>query len=702
MARNTRSEQELALATQYFRSGRAEMAEALLRPLLGREPDLAPAYELLAYILGNRGDTMACEQMLTKASSLPGCSAEAWFYLGKARLQRHDARAAVGAFDSAIRMAGPFFEALHEMGVAHSALGEHPRAIECWMAAAPMRPGSHELHFNIGRSLEELHRFDEALKHYDKALQIDSTLAHVWANRGVTLTELGRSAEALASHERALALQPEDAKTWINKAVTLTGLQRHAQALACLHEAWRRAPETDYLQGMRLHTKMQMCQWDGLAQAFDELSARIQRGEKASTPFPMVAVPADQATLLACARTYAHDKHPAQPAPAFTSPPADRKIRIGYFSADFHLHATAHLMAGLFECHDRQRFETYAFAFGPQVRDAMRERLVAAFDHFVEVSDCSDADIAAKARAAGLDIAVDLKGFTQDCRPGIFAHRAAPLQVNYLGFPGTMGLECIDYVVADDTLIRPDEFCNYAEKVLLLPDSYQVNDNTRPIAAQAPSRSSLGLPEQGFVFATFNNSYKITPDVFDVWMRLLLRVPGSVLWLLRSSAEAATRLQEEARMRGVDDARLVWAERMDLPQHLARHACADLFLDTVHCNAHTTCSDALWAGLPVLTLAGHRFASRVSASLLKAAGLPELITHDLAAYEDLALTLASSPQQLHALRERLARNRLECPLFDTSLFARRLEAGFKAMLERHRRGLAPDHIRVTDQMTTLH
>lgn len=696
MPLDAKTRQQLSLASQYFRSGRDAMAQALLQQLVERDAKLAPAWELLAYIAGNRGQDAQCESLLRRATALPGCSAEAFFYLGRVLLQTGQPGDAVAAFKKAVSMAGPFFEGLHELGVAHSQLGEHQLALDSFGAAARQQPRSAQAQFNLGRSLEALHRFGEALAHYDAALRIEPSFTDAWANRAVTLTELGRRDEALVSYERALALQPDDARTLMNKANTLADLHRHGEALHSLEAAARLAPETPYLQGSLLHARMHACQWSGLEEQVEELVARIGRGEQASVPFAMLATPASAGVLLQCARIYAHDKHPAMPAPVFAPRSGAAKIRLGYFSADFHNHATSHLMARLFECHERSRFELVAFAFGQQVRDDMRARLVAAFDQFHEVSERSDADIAALARSIGIDIAIDLKGFTQHARPGIFAHRAAPLQLNYLGYPGSMGCAYIDYVLADSTLVGEDDLRDYSEKVLLLPDSYQPNDDTRRIAADTPGREVHGLPSTGFVFACFNNSFKITPDVFDAWMRLLAQVPGSVLWLLKGSEASCANLQARARLRGIDASRLVWAERMEPAEHLARHAHADLFLDTLHYNAHTTCSDALWAGLPVLTLAGRTFASRVGASLLKAAGLPELVTQDLPGYEALALALAASPQRLAELRQRLARERARLPLFDSTRFARRLERGYEAIWQRHAQGLPPAHLRVGD------
>jgi predicted O-linked N-acetylglucosamine transferase (SPINDLY family) len=371
------------------------------------------------------------------------------------------------------------------------------------------------------------------------------------------------------------------------------------------------------------------------------------------------------------------------------------KIRLGYYSADYHEHATAFLTAGLFERHDRSRFELTAFSFGPPREDAMRRRVTAAFDRFVDVRSRSDQEVAQLSRELAIDIAVDLKGYTEGARMGIFAHRAAPVQVSYLGYPGTLAAPYIDYLVADETLIPSETRAFYTEKIAYLPHSYQANDRQRSIAERIFTREELGLPSRGFVFCCFNNAYKITPAVFDVWMRILRRVEGSVLWLLLDNERAAENVRREAEARGVSGSRLVFAPSMALPEHLARHRAADLFLDTHPYNAHTTASDALWAGLPVLTRSGESFAARVAGSLLKAAGLAELVTTTPEAYEALAVELATDPIHLAKLTVGLSRTRLAVPLFDTELFARHLENAYTQMYQRSVRGLSPEHLHVT-------
>jgi predicted O-linked N-acetylglucosamine transferase (SPINDLY family) len=346
-------------------------------------------------------------------------------------------------------------------------------------------------------------------------------------------------------------------------------------------------------------------------------------------------------------------------------------------------------MAELFERHDRNKFEILGISSGPDRRSEMRSRLIAAFDRFVDVRRLSDADVARLLREAEADIAVDLKGFTQNCRPSILAHRPAPIQVNYLGYPGTMGAEYIDYIVADEFVIPRDHQIHYSEKVVYLPDCYQVNDRKRKIAERPPARAEVGLPEHGFVFCCFNNNFKMTPRIFDIWMRLLQRVDQSVLWLLQGSTAAESNLRREAQVRGINPSRLIFAPRMKLQQHLARHRLADLFLDTLPYNAHTTASDALWTGLPVVTCAGTTFAGRVAGSLLQAVGLPELVTNALEDYEALALRLATQQGLLQEIKGKLAKNRLTTPLFDTGRFCGHIEAAYTAMWDIHQRGEPP-------------
>lgn len=585
-------------------------------------------------------------------------------------------------------------EACNERGIELASAGRHEEALDAFDSALALKPDYPEALVNRGNALEDLQRPRAALASYDLAIGLRPDVAGFHINRGNALRAVGDVPGAIESYSRAAVLDPASAGALYSLGEAQLESGRFEAAVDSFGRAMLVDPGLPNLYGMWLHARMMVCSWDGIEEHFTGLCERLGRSDGVSPPFPLVAMPVGAGLQRRAAETWVRERYAAPPLPeAFEPPSANRRIRIGYFSADFHLHATAHLMARLFELHDRSRFEITAFSFGPVVRDEMRARLVRAIENFVDVSAMSDAEVAMEARRRGIDIAIDLKGYCKDSRTGIFAHRAAPVQAGYLGYPGTMGASFIDYLLADETLIPEALQHHYSEKIVYLPDCYQANDSKRPVAERIPSKEEAGLPSSGFVFCCFNNNFKIVPEVFDCWMRILGQVEGSVLWLLEDSPLAARNLRKEARARGVDPDRLAFARRMALPDHLARHALADLFLDTVPCNAHTTASDALWAGLPVLTCVGETFAGRVAASLLNAVGLPELVTQSLGEYERQAVALARSPVALGSFRERLEANRLVTPLFDTRRFTRNIESAYAAMHARHTDGLRPANMR---------
>ncbi|HXJ01624.1 MAG TPA: hypothetical protein VNH44_10395, partial [Micropepsaceae bacterium] len=434
---------------------------------------------------------------------------------------------------------------------------------------------------------------------------------------------------------------------------------------------------------VRLH----VCDWRGFTEARQEISAALLSGKRAIYPFGHLAISDSPAEQLQCARLSVRDLYPASTAPLWRGERyGHTKIRIAYVSGDFYAHAIPFLIAGVFEHHDRDRFETFAVSYGPDDKSKMRARLENAFTRFLDVREESDAAIAAMLREMEIDIAVDVKGYTGGARPGILAFRPAPIQVNYLGYPGTMGADYIDYLIADRIVIPEEHRAYYSEQIVYLPDTYQSNDNRRRIAARAFDRADAGLPEDAFVFCCFNGSHKIMPDIFRAWMRILSKVSGSVLWLLEEHPAAAANLRREAQENGVAPERLFFAKRVALEAHLARLKLASLVLDTLPYGAHTTASDALWAGVPVLTRLGETFAGRVASSLLHAIGLPELVTHSLAQYESQACHLAQNTTLLAGIRAQLMRNRETMPLFDTARITRNLEAAYIEMWTRHQRG----------------
>lgn len=589
------------------------------------------------------------------------------------------------------------FDALQLVGALAMQAGHYEEALEYLARAIAVDPRQAGAHANIANAQRMLNRGEDAIASCTRALALEPGHVAALVNRGLSLRDLGRDAEALADFDRALALQPDSANVLVNRGHVLRKLGRFDAAAECFARLLALAPAHEYARGAMLHVRLQNCDWTDYAPTLERILADVRSGARADYPFSFLAVAHAAADQLRCARTFVAHTRPASPLP----PLPDRReraarIRLAYVSGDFREHATSYLMAGVYERHDRDRFETVAISYRPEDTSATGRRVKAAFERFVDVSRMNDREVATLMRDMQVDIAVDLMGHTNGSRAGVFAHRAAPIQVNYLGFPGTMGADCMDYILADRFVIPEAQRGACAEQVVWLPGCFQANDDRRAIARESPSRSGAGLPAAGFVFCSFNNGYKINPVMFDVWMRLLGAVPGSVLWLVGDSELARENLRREARARGIDAKRLVFAARLAYPRHLARLGLADLFLDTLPFNAGTTASDALWAGLPVLTCTGEAFASRMSGSLLGAAGLPELITCGLADYEARAIDLATNPEKLAGLRARLQTRRNTCALFDTQRFCRNLEAAYGEMRARLGRGEPPGPIVVED------
>lgn len=572
---------------------------------------------------------------------------------------------------------------------------DHLRALVCFKKAIALQPRSAAGYFNQANSLKALQQFKEAVASYDQAIALQPDYAQAYNNRGNALDSLRQPEQALASYDRALALLPHNALILSNRAATLRELRRLDEALLCYEQAFSADPHQEFVLGNLLTVKMQLCDWQQLPEALQAYALLIRAGRPVALPFSALALLDDPLLHKQMASLYAQTKHPAKAlAEPFQLQAAPSKIRIAYYSADFHNHATAYLIAELIEQHDRSRFEVIGFSFGPDLQDTMRQRLIAGFDAFHDVSGLSDEQVARQSRQLGIHIAIDLKGYTQHARPSIFAYRCAPVQVSYLGYPGTLGASYMDYIIADKIVIPPERYADYSEKVVSLPHCYQVNDSKRAISSRVYSRSELGLPEQAFVFCCFNNNHKILPATFESWMRILSAVPGSVLWLFEENAIAAQNLRSAAKRCGVAPERLVFAPRMPLAEHLARHRAANLFLDTLPYNAHTTASDALWAGLPVLTCLGQTFAARVAASLLHALGLPQLITESQQAFEAKAIELATEPAELQKIQKKLSHRSLAAPLFNTGMFRQHLEEAYLAMIDRALAGLAPESFEI--------
>jgi predicted O-linked N-acetylglucosamine transferase (SPINDLY family) len=577
---------------------------------------------------------------------------------------------------------------------AHFLKKNHIQASSCFEKVVELAPQSPKSHQNLGMFYQSIGKFNEALQCFQRAVNCDANYALAYNSAGNVLLKVGQVDTGLQYFAKALQLDPQlaDAYSNMGKAFFIKGqLQAAAQGYSKAHSL---APAMKSALTNQYYTLAMMCDWSGFEEFSRAASTLGVEGEVVS-PFPLLKLEdAPERQLLRSRRlvmvNFGHGAQWQSPRP--TKRPS--KLRIGYFSADFQDHATLSLMMGLLRHHDHDKFEIHAFSYGLIKESQSLDQAKSYLESFSDVDRASDDAIAELAREKKIDIAVDLKGHTKLGRLGMFARRMAPVQINYLGNPGTIGADFIEYMVVDKVTVPETHKQYLSEKPIYLPHCYQPNDDQRSIPETNTTRAYFGLPETGFVFCSFNNTYKISPREFDIWMRLLKRVEGSVLWLFKGNDYAAQNLRKEALKRGVDPDRLIFAEKLSQSEHLARHKHADLLLDTFNVNAHTTASDALWAGLPLVTLPGEQFAARVAASILTAANLPELIAKDEVDYEAIALDLALNPEKIAALKQKVKDQNKTCPLFDSEGYTRDLEVGFEAAYDRYLKGLAPDDIEV--------
>ena len=722
--------EQLNQAIELFRQSRTVDAQTLCQSILNDWPNLADAlrFEVLhlqGVIEAKLGQFQAAADFFSRATQINRSNAEVYSNLGNVffRLGNYDValanydraielkpdyadayhnravmlrknkklEAALSSFDQVIRIHPARATAYYDSGVVLCDLRRYEESLERYHTALQLNP-QYALAYSLrGFVYSQMQKYDQALADFDRALQLDPTLAETYIKRGTVYQALNRIEPAIAAYQAALQIKPDYPFAYYNLGTAFATIKQYDAAYESYKRAYELSPDERYLFANMLHAKMQVCDWSGFDDAIAKLLNKLSAQQSPSGSFPILSLVDSPAAHKQTAMDYARSEAPENQALGAMGPrTAKKKIRVGYFSADYHEHPVAMLLAGLFEAQDRSRFEVFAFSSGLDTDEPIRQRIKRGVDHFIDINTLSDKEAAQLSRHHGIDIAVDLGGHTKDSRYGVFAFRAAPVQVAYLGFPGTTGATYMDYLVADEVLIAPDEHQHYVEKIVTLP-SYQPNDRKREIADQRYTRAEMGLPDTGFVFCCFNDGYKITPEVFDSWMRIMRAVPDSVLWLRANNPWAMANLRQAAQARGVAAERLIFAQRVPtLAEHLARHRLADLFLDTLPYNAHTTASDALWAGLPVLTRKGESFTARVAASVLTAVGLPELITYDSAEYEALAIELAAMPQKLKAIKAKLVERRLSALLFDTALYTRHLESAFTTMIERVNAGLPPE------------
>jgi protein O-GlcNAc transferase len=712
------------LGTVTLQRGQLDEAILLISGALQSRPDSFHALRDagFAFLLAHRLDEAVLHY--SKALAIQSDDIDALFQRGNALAQLHRYDEALVDYDRAIALKSGFGDALANRGMVAFALNRVDEAIANLEQALMIRPDLVEALHNLGRALASQQRYDEAIGCFDGVLALHPNAYEALNDRGNAFRAMGRHEAAIVSYGAAILAGPEDPALYYNRGITQLALNLgdraiedfdkalaikpdHVEALigrghACMDlkryddaaksylEAYSQDPNVPFLMGYLAHAQAQICDWSDYDGTVQRVVEGARAGRSVCVPFAFLVLSDDPAAQLLCATSCVRSQHSRVRLQVSngTRRTHDR-IRLGYLSANFHNHAAAYLIAELFELHDRSRFEVTGISFGPESRGATRSRLQASLDRFIDVRAMSDADVSTLLRDLEIDIAIDMMGHTLDARLDIFAYRPAPIQVNYLGYAGTTGTPFIDYIIVDNFVVPAGDDTHYSERVVRLPECLQVTDSTRPVAARTLSRAEVGLPERGFVFCCFNNTFKITPEMFDLWMRLICEVEGSVLWLLRSNASAERNLRREAEKRGVASNRLVFAPKVPMDQYQAQHRVADLFLDTLPYNAHTTAGYALWAGLPVLTCLGKSFAARVAGSQLNGLNLPDLVTGSIDEYEARALQLATNPALLQAIKQKLARAVVDASLFHTDRYLRHLEAAYTTMYEMYARGEAP-------------
>jgi protein O-GlcNAc transferase len=684
-------------ALDFFQAGKLQesdhVAEEALK-LNARSPD---ALHLRGVIAGLENRHVDAEFFLRKAAAYDESNHFINFNLAKALSEQGRDEESLKWHKKAIFLNENNGKAWLNYGRSLFKLRDIDSAIEAFDRALAIDKNVPETYTNKANCMREKRMFDEAISLFSRSIELDPDLSETWSNLSNVLCDLGRLNEALQSCERAIKLKPNYTEAWINRGNTLDELKRYDEALTSYEQAFGLNPDAEFLLGTLAHARMRFVDWRSLGNHLLALERKIINGEKASTPFAVLGLFDKPQLQQRCAEIYVESRVGcSNNLELIAKRSKGEKIRIGYFSMDFRAHPVSQLIIDLIEGHDRSRYRVYGFSFGANTNDPVRERLKKAFDSFVDVKHLSEVDIARLAREEAIDIAIDLGGHTKDSRPKIFYYRAAPIQINYLGYPGTFGSECMDYFIGDEVTITDGNRKYFSEKIIFLPNSFLPSQHRQLCKINKSPRQYYGLPENTFVFCCFNNTWKITPDILVSWCRILKTVKNSVLWITCSQVLAKENITKEFKQNNIDASRLIFAERLPkVSDHLNRYLNADLFLDTFPYGAHTTASDALWAGTPVLTMQGEAFASRVASSLLHAIGLPELITHNKGDYESLAIELAHTPKKLASIKAKLKENRTTCSLFNTALFAQHIEKAYTTAYDRHHAGLPPDHIYIT-------
>jgi len=662
--------------------------------LIEQYPDAFIIWNILGAAHKRLGKTFEASEAFEKVIEINPNYADGHSNLGVTLQEQGKLDESIMSFKKALSLKPDYTEAHFNMGVTLKEQGKLEKAIEAYRKALALNPDYAEAYNNMGATLQGQGKLEEAIEAYKKALKLKSDYAEAYNNMGNAHKDQDKLEQAIEAYKKALKLKPDYAEAYNNMGNALKDQDKLEQAIEAYKKALAIKPDYAEARAQCLHQLAHICDWDSI---IADLSLVPELGTTNKDVSPFVLLPLEDAPERHRIRSkvVADAKFWQQSLPLREKPfKKPKRIRLGYFSTDFKEHPVAYLIAKMLEQHNRDQFEVFGYSLHGNQRGEMRQRLSKSFDNFADVHGISDKAIALLARENGIDIAINLNGYTQHARTGIFMYRAAPIQINYLGYPGTLGANFMDYIVADRFLIPEKNQKYFSEKQLYLPNTYMPTDNTRELSQKSISRSDMRLPKDAFVFCCFNNNYKISSAEFDIWMRLLNNIEGSVLWLRKSNQFSHFNMRKEAEKRNVDPSRLVFADKAPMEEHLARQGLADLFVDTFAFNAHTTATEALWAGLPVVTKAGQGFAARVAGSILNAVGLPELVTETEQDYEALILELATNPTKLAIIKKKLATNRLTQPLFNTEQYTKHLEKGYQQAYQKYFNGDTPDTIMV--------
>ena len=689
------TDQTLQRAITAHQEGRLEEADHLYQKILETQPTHPDANHnlgVLKVLLNKSADALLLFKIAVESN--PSIE-QYWYSYSNTLIREKKFKEAEAISRKAIKFKPNFVTIHFNLGFILNEIGKFKEAELSYKKAITLKPEFVEAYYNLGATLQALGRTDEAVESYKKAIMLKPKFVEAHNNLGVILKDLGKFDDAEASYKKAIEYKVDYAEALSNLGEVQKSLGRIDDSLSNYKYAYQLKPDLDYLLGALIHLKMNFCIWDDLPKNINMLTKKINNGEKASTPFALLSLIDDPSIHKKAAEIYSNDKFPRSNIfPRIPQYHDHEKIKIGYFSADFWNHPTSYLTAELYENHDRKKFEIHAFSFGLDTNDKFNIRIREGVDYFHDVQTMSDYDVVKLVRSLEIDIAIDLKGFTGMNRQGIFAMSTAPIQVSYLGYPGTMAVDYLDYLIADRTLILKEKEKDYSEKIVYMPNSYQPNVSKKSAFKSSLTRQDVGLPNRGFVFCCFNNQYKITPLTFAGWMRILKATDGSVLWLLVSNINAAKNLKKEAVKLGINEDRLIFANYIPNEEHLKRIQLADLFIDTLPYNAHTTASDALRMGLPVLTCIGDSFAGRVAASLLNAVRLPELITTSQDQYESSAIALAKNPEKMKIIKDKLINNLNKTTLYDAALYTRNLEVAYSVMYKRFKNKIDLNDIKI--------